>query len=340
MFAAFVKYCSLIALLFLLGCKHVASSPGESWQRYEFIQTQMGLPFRMVLYATNAVAAKEASDAAFARIKQLNDILSDYDSDSELSRLSHTSGQGKRILVGDDLWHVLEESQKYAEASQGAFDVTIGPVVNLWRYARLSKHLPDPEKLAKARRAVGYKNLKLYPKTHEAELLVPNMRLDAGALAKVYAIDEALKVLKQHQVSRALIAGSGDMAASDAPPGKPGWKIELSSLDETNTAPNGFVWLKNGGLATSGDRFQKLEIDGKRYSHIVDPRTGIGLTDHSLVTVIAPDAVTANGLSTSVSVLGPDGLKLVEKTPGAAARLLRQPGDKVETFETRRFRAF
>ena len=310
-------------------------------QRYEFVQTQMGLPFRMVLYAPNQSIATDASDAAFARIKQLNDILSDYDAESELSLLSRTSGHHKTVHVSDDLWQVLAQSQKYARLTDGAFDITIGPVVILWRYARQTHHLPNPEKLTKARLAVGYKNLRLETKTHSAELLVPNMRLDAGALAKVYAVDEALKVLKQHQVNSALIAGSGDMAASDPPPGKPGWKIELSALAETNTTANGFVWLKNAGLATSGDRFQKLEIDGKRYSHIVDPRTGIGLTDHSLVTVIAPDAVTANGLSTSISVLGPElGLKLVEQTPGAAARMLCEPDGKTEAFESKRFRRF
>ena len=131
------------------------------------------------------------------------------------------------------------------------------------------------------------------------------------------------------------------MVAGDAPPGKRGWRIELAPLDVTNAPPARFVWLANAGLATSGDLFQHLEIDGKRYSHIVDPHTGIGLTDHSLVTVIAPDGITADGLSTAISVLGPDaGARLAEKTRGAAVHIVRMPGDRIEMIESSRFKRF
>jgi thiamine biosynthesis lipoprotein len=129
------------------------------------------------------------------------------------------------------------------------------------------------------------------------------------------------------------------MTASDAPPGLPGWRIEVAPLDAPDAPPREVVYLKNRSIATSGDAFQRVEIDGKRYSHIVDPRTGLGLTDHGLVTVIADDGMTANGLSTSVSVLGPErGLKLVEETPGAAARVVRRPANKIEHIESSRWK--
>jgi len=214
--------------------------------------------------------------------------------------------------------------------------VTVGPVVNLWRYARRVKRLPDPVKLEKARKAVGYQKMLLNTNDHTVELLVPDMRLDVGGIGKGYALNEAMKVLKTNGISRGLVSGGGDMSVSGPPPGKDGWKIELSRI-ETN-APKQFVLIKNCGLATSGDMFQRLEIDGKRYSHIVDPRTGIGLTDHSLVTVIAPDSMTADAVSKPVSVLGPErGLQFVESIAGAAVRILRKPKDKVEVALSHNF---
>jgi thiamine biosynthesis lipoprotein len=128
------------------------------------------------------------------------------------------------------------------------------------------------------------------------------------------------------------------MAVSQPPPDKKGWRIEVAPLDATNAPPKRFVLLSNVAIATSGDVFQRLEIDGKRYSHIVDPWTGIGLTDHSLVTVIARNCMTADSLATAVSVLGSSkGLKLVAQTPGAAAHIVRKPGKTIEELESRNF---
>jgi thiamine biosynthesis lipoprotein len=131
------------------------------------------------------------------------------------------------------------------------------------------------------------------------------------------------------------------MMAGEAPPGRKGWHIELAPLDATNAPPAEFVWLRNAALCTSSDLFQHLEIDGKRYSHIVDPRTGLGLTDRSLVTVIAPTSAMADALATAVSVLGPEqGLTLIESTSGTAARVVRKPGDEIQVVHSRRFDRF
>jgi thiamine biosynthesis lipoprotein len=309
--------------------------------RYEFTQAQMGLPFRIVLYAPDKQSGEAAATAAFARIQRLNDSLSDYDTDSELSRLSRTAGSGHAVEVSDDLWRVLKRSQELAERSGGAFDVTVGPCVSLWRKARREKKLPDPDRLAEARKAVGYRFLKLDSWRHAAKLLVPGMKLDLGAIAKGYAADEALAVLRERGITRALVAAGGDMALGDPPPGKKGWRIEVAPLDAPDAPGATFVSVANTGLATSGDAFQRLDIDGVRYSHIVDPRTGVGLTDHSLVTVIARDGMTADALATAVSVLGPQaGLKLVAGTRGAAAHIVRKPGERLEVFESSRFRQF
>ena len=258
-----------------------------------------------------------------------------------MSKLSRTSGQGKEVAVSDDLWKVLRRAQDLAERSDGAFDVTVGPCVNLWRKARREKKMPDPALLEKVRQAVGYSHVRLNPKRQSVQLLVPDMRLDLGGIAKGYAVDEALKVLRALGISAALVAGGGDMVVGDPPPGKKGWRVELAPLDAPNAPPARFVRLSHGAIATSGDLFQKLEIDGKRFSHIVDPRTGIGLTDHSLVSVIATDCITADSLTKVVSVLGPEkGIRFIEEIPKAAARMVRQPDKKVEVYESARFAGF
>jgi thiamine biosynthesis lipoprotein len=164
------------------------------------------------------------------------------------------------------------------------------------------------------------------------------MRLDVAAIAKGYAIDAAIKVLRDQGITHALVGGSGDMMAGDPPPGQPGWRIEVAPLDTTETTPSDIALLKNSAIATSGDMFQHVEINGVRYSHIVDPHTGVGLTDHSLVTVLGPDCTTADALGTAVSALGPKrGLELIEETPGLAVRIVRKPADKIEVRYSQRW---
>jgi thiamine biosynthesis lipoprotein len=337
-FVLFVAFCVVL----LCSCAHLKSTaPDTPLGRYEFTQPQMGVAFRMVLYAPNEAKAESAAAAAFNRIKELNAIMSDYETDSELSRLSRTSGQGIEVALSPDLFAILERSQALAQRSGGAFDVTVGPCVNLWRRARRVRQSPDATRLAEARKAVGYRNLQLSPKTRTARLLVPGMRLDLGGIAKGYAVDEALKVLRVQGVERALVGGDGDIAVSEPPPGKTGWRIGIATLDVPNAPTNRYVLLQHAAISTSGDLSQRLEIGGVRYSHIVDPHTGIGMTDHSLVTVIARDSTTADSLATAVSVLGPEkGLKLIEKTPGAAARIVRRPGEKIESYESAGFKKF
>src|SRR4051812_40410102 len=289
----------------------------------------MGVEFRILLYADSKEVADTAAEAAFGRIKQLNDIMSDYDAETELSQLSRTSGQGKKVRVSDDLWRVLERADALSRESNGSFDVTVGPCVQLWRKARREHKMPDPLKLEQARQAIGYKKMRLFPKEQSVELLVPNMRLDLGGIAKGYAVDAALRVLKDKGIKSVLIEGGGDFAVSAAPPGKKGWRIQVTPLDISNAPPARFLLLKNAAISTSGDLYQRLEIDGVRYSHIVDPHTGIGLTDHSLVNIIAPDSMTADSLTKVVSVLGPTkGLKFARKYRGVEVRIMRKPGEK------------
>lgn len=329
----------LVASLPFLGIVGCASRPphGTPLERFEFTQPQMGVPFRFVLYAASESSAQTAANAAFQRVAELNRILSDYDPDSELNQVCHKTPPGQAASVSPDLWFMLDRSVALSRRSDGAFDATIGPVVHLWRRARRRAELPPADLLAEARARVGWNHLQLDARHRTVTFLRPDMRLDLGGIAKGYAADEALSVLRRHGITQALVAAAGDVTAADPPPEKAGWRVEIGAADVTNAPPPRIVWLRNASASTSGDIFQRLEIEGRRYSHIVDPRTGIGLTDHSLVTILARDGTTADSLATAVSVLGPEkGVELVDRTPGAAALILRAEGGRIETRESRR----
>src|SRR5262249_28184538 len=153
--------------------------------------------------------------------------------------------------------------------------------------ARRTHELPDAKELSRARALVGYQNLRLDAKARTVQLLKPGMQLDLGGIAKGYSADEALAVLRKNGITRALVAAGGDIAVGDAPPDVDGWKIGIAPLEDPDKKPTRYLILQNAAMSTSGDAEQYVEISGKRYSHIVDPRTGIGLVGRQSVTVVA-----------------------------------------------------
>jgi thiamine biosynthesis lipoprotein len=309
---------------------------GPALRRFEFTEPHMGTAFTLILYSGDDPTASRASRAAFDRIKALDRTLTDYDPDSELMRLCARAG-GPPVAVSPDLFEVLSRSKALYERSGGAFDVSIAPVVRLWRRARRDRVKPDPDLLAKALALVGSDAILLDPLKKTVELKRPGMKLDVGGIAKGYASEEAIKVLKREGIASALVAGSGDIVVSGPPPGRPGWSIAVAPLGpagEGGSSPT--IVLRDAAVSTSGDAEQFVEIDGVRYSHIVDPKTGLGLTERRSVTVIAPEGITADGLDTAACVLGPDkGLALIESTPGAAGLFVRITKDGQEVRESK-----
>lgn len=336
-----ISFMTGVALLCSIGlaCRSVNIEPNAQLQRFEFEEPQMGVPFKIVLYAENQKIAEEAADAAFRRIAELNAIMSDYETDSEISKLSRSSEEGSpEVALSADLWAVLDPSQKLAKDSAGAFDVTVGPCVGLWRKARREKQLPDAGRLELARSKVGYENLQLDPKNRTARLAKRGMRLDVGGIAKGYASDEALRLLRTRGIHRALVAASGDLALGDSPPGAPGWRVEISGYDRSGGPAASRAFLSNCGISTSGDLFQRVEIDGVRYSHILNPFTCVGMTNHALATVIAPRDTTADALATTMTILEPgEALKLAAKYK-AAVRIIQMEGERPMVYENERFR--
>ena len=326
------------------GCRGIPTTtrPPEP-VRCEYRQTHMGMPFRIVLYATDQAAGDAAATAAFHRIAELNRILSDYEADSELSRLSRTAGSGAVVPLGADLARVLQRAQEISRLSDGAFDVTVGPLVDVWKRARRQRLLPEPARVDAARAATGWRHLVLGRDAAgrtTATLRVPAMRLDLGGIAKGYALDEATRVLKARGIRCSMVSGGGDLFAAGAPPGQPGWKIEIGQLDVTNAPAGRVVWLKDRALVTSGDRFQRVELGGVRYSHLVDPRTGWALTHPSQVTLIGREAMTTDALSKVVSVLGPEaGFVRIGRNP-VEAFVMHAPKGPVEVSETPGWRRY
>lgn len=310
---------------------------GAELERFDYRETHMGVPMRLRLYASDEHAANMGARAAFDRISELEDVMSDYDGDSELMRLCRTSGPGRPVKVSDDLFRVLRAAAAISEQSAGAFDVTVGPVVKLWRRARKLRELPRADRLDRARALVDYRLVSLDETRQTVELGRDGMRLDLGGIAKGDAADQALRVLRSHGISRAMIDAGGDIVVGSPPPGQSGWRIGIAPLSAPDADPSRFLLLRDCSVATSGDAFQFVEIEGKRYSHIVDPHTGLGLTRRSSVTVIARDGMTADSLASAVSVLGPErGLALIERSCGAAGVVVTLEKGKPRALESRR----
>jgi thiamine biosynthesis lipoprotein len=303
----------LLAVL-LPGC----ATDEASLNRFEYRQIIMGVEAGITLYSTDPARAREAAREAFGRMIELDAVMSDYREDSELSRLCRQPA-GRPIPVSADLFGVLERSLVFASATDGAFDPTVGRLSQLWRVARRNGRLPDPGAIGRARATTGWWLLELDEQARTATRVRDGTALDLGGIGKGYAADAALSTLRGMGAPRALIDLGGDLVAGDPPPGRDAWMVAIDS--GMAGADQRRVRLANAAIATSGDAEQFLEIDGVRYAHIIDPRTGCAVRNASTVTVIATDATTADALASALSVLGPvQGLDVLDGFPDAEAR--------------------
>jgi thiamine biosynthesis lipoprotein len=245
---------------------------------------------------------------------------------------------GEPTRVSPELFYIINESQRVARETGGAFDITVGPYVHAWRIARKTNVLPSAEELARLRQRIGYEKLRLDARSQSVTLLVPNMELDLGGIGKGYAADEALAVMRRKGITRALVAASGDIAIGDAPPGKAGWKVGIQSMDGDPDELYRTVILHNAGISTSGDTEQNVQIDGVRYSHIIDPTTGLGLTNRIQDTIIGPNATITDGLDTPIGIMGVKrGLALIDSHPELAAIIVTKDAEGRHVFASRQF---
>jgi FAD:protein FMN transferase len=271
--------------------------------RHEYAQVHMGLLVRLVLHARDEPDARRAAGVAFSRIAALDAMMSDYRPDSELNQLSRTAGRSRWVTPSPELFDVLARAVELARLSDGTFDPTVGPLARLWREARERGILPDPRRLAAAKARVGWRHVRLEPRREAVRLGVEGMRLDLGGIAKGWILQDAARVLVEQGVTSLLVEAGGDIVVGAAPPGQPGWRIDVPGAEPAFAARA--ARLTHAALATSGSSAQFVEIDGVRYAHIVDPRTGLGLTGDVTAYVIAPHGATADALATALAIAGP-----------------------------------
>lgn len=311
---------ALLLCLTIVGAAGCGAGPGGGLARFSYTQIHMGVETKVILYAPDERSARDAAGAAFARIAVLDGVMSDYRQDSEIMQLC-AGPAGVWTPVSGDLFRVLTRAREISERTGGAFDCTVGPLSVLWREARRNRLLPAASDMEVARRSVGWRLVELEARTESVRLGTVGMRIDLGGIGKGFAADEALSAIRGRGISCCLIALAGDIRAGDPPPGQSAWRVAVET--GYGSGPHPTVELVNAGVSTSGDTEQFVEIGGDRYSHILDPSTGLGLTTRAAATVIAPASTDSDALASAVCVLGPDrAAAVLSKAQGVGVRMI------------------
>jgi thiamine biosynthesis lipoprotein len=301
----------------------------QSLHRYTFDRGLFGTEFRQIFYAPDDSTAQRIRRTIDARMDSLNVVMSDYLDGSEINRLSATAGSGQWVNVSPVLFDVISRAVSIAKTSDGLFDPTIGPLSQLWRRAVRRQSFPTKSELRKAHRLVDYRFIGLRS-PNSIRLKKTGIRLDVGGIGQGYAIDEGLKVFGQLGVKSALLDIGGDILVSGPPPGERGWRILIGATTDTTT-----LILRNVGITTSGATHRFLDHNGKRYSHLMNPRTGLGLLHHAQTTVLAPDGTHADALTKVFSVAGiRKSKRLIKRFPGVTVWITEEKNGKLKKWSS------
>lgn len=321
-----------ICLMFLI----IKSLSGFSQtKKYTFSEPKMGSPFNITLYTDDSANVKRIATKAYQIVDSLNLIYSDYLPHSELNRLSAMAGKDTTVKVSESMWDILQKSSVASQKSKGAYDITVGAVVKLWRTIRKEKVLPTKKVLKKATQSVGYQFIILDSARHTAKILRPNTQLDLGGIAKGYIAQAVVDFCKLSGIQKVLVDAGGDLAMSGS-----GWKVGIT-IPNSEELMESYLVLDNQAVATSGNMYQMVEMNGKRYSHIVNPQTGLGVTHQRNVTVIAPDGATADWLATACSVLSvKKSLKLIRTMPNCEVLIAEVQKGKLKKWQSAGFEQY
>ncbi len=334
-------YRKSIYLLFLFVLLFSQKGMGQNLRRFSYSEPAMGTVMHMVFYATDSVTAQHAAKAAFGKVASLNVVFSDYDNGSELSQLCNKYEVGRSVKVSAALFDILHNAKEISRVTHGRFDVTVGPFTKLWRRAKNEHKLPTKYELSLAKGIVGYKNICLNANNKTMAFKKKGMQIDLGAIAKGYTADEVLKVLESYSISRVLVDFGGDITTSNPPPNKKGWQVAVRYNNHAGKQVSEVMSICNTAIATSGDLYQKLAIDGKTYSHIIDPSTGLGLTKSVQVTVIASSGMLADAYASAFSVMcKKDVKKLLRKNKNLQAMIVSSAHDSTEVWKSASFDKF
>ncbi len=318
----------------------ICFATSAQYKKYSFQQPKMGSPFNIIIYGLDSAKAENAALATFRMIDTLNEIYSDYLPDSELNMLCATSGTGKWVKVSEPLFTILKKACRSGNISSGSFDVTMSPVIRLWRTARREKRLPDKDSLIAAKKRVSYKYISLDSAQKSIRLEKAGMQLDLGGIAKGETAQRAYVRLCELGYPYSLLDAGGDIVAGNVPPQVEGWKVAIN-LPETEELMNQQLLLRNKAVTTSGDLYQYLELNGVRYSHIIDPATGWALTNSRNVTVIADNGTDADWLTKACSILPINkALKLIKKFPSAEVQIAILENNKPRFYRSPGFLSY
>lgn len=292
----------------------------------------MGTLAEVTAVAADQTTARAAVEAAYAAFEQVNSLMSDYRDDTEISRLNALPA-GESFVVSPETFFVLQRSAEVSQASGGAFDVTCRPLVSLWKQAGKDNRLPDQAALSNTVAVVGWDNLKLDPQSRRVTKGVAGMQIDVGAIAKGYALDLAAERMKAAGATCALIDVGGDLVAVGTQANGGPWRIGVQHPFQSGLIIK--LALTDCAVATSGNQQRFNLIEGRRYSHIVDPRTGRPVQQAPSVTVIAPDGITADTWATVFSVLSvQEGLAKAKELPGIEVLWIWGDADQPQSAKT------
>jgi thiamine biosynthesis lipoprotein len=289
----------------------------------------MGTVYEIAVYDQQPERASAAIDKAFAEIVRLDAMLSNYKSDSELSRLNR-DGRFHVVKVPPDLYRVIEESVKYSKLSGGKFDITVAPLVDMWKAALRGARVASEEEQEKLLECVGYKKIALIP-PDEVEFHSPCMRIDVGSIGKGYAVDRAVEMLRANGIKNALVdAGQSSIYGMGAPPGKSAWEIHLC---DPSKRVDPTVLLSENSVSTSEQTPASL-LGNETAGHIIDPDNGKPLKTKYALSIAAKTGTASDALSTALLLVGPEKGKAMVKGMADAAAIWVAADGETETVTT------
>lgn len=321
----------IILAIFLIVTSFFSIRPRQLVKSDSGYRLVMGTFARVAAVAPDPNTARKSIQAAFTQINKVDELMSDYKSDSEISRVNKDAFN-QPVNVSRETFKVLQKSIEFSTLSGGAFDITIGPLVDLWHQAAEANSIPTRNQLEQARTKVGCEKLILDANDQTVKFAVEGMRIDLGGIAKGYAIDKAVQVMQNCGAIGGLVDIGGDIRCFGASTrGKKNWLIGVQDPNKAKQTfdtgePLLILQLTDAAVATSGGYRRFVQIQGKKYSHIINRNTGKSAQDLSSVTIIAKKAINADALATAVSVMGPHkGTALIEKIPQTEAILITSP---------------
>lgn len=285
----------------------------------------MGSRFDITIVAKDSATAEMHIDEAVAEISRIENLISDWKPDSQVSEVSRQSGI-KPVKVDREVFELTQRAVAFSEMTGGAFDISFAAMEKIWKFDGSMSQMPKPEEVKKSIAKVGYKNIVSDSVDSTIFLKLEGMKIGFGSIGKGYAADKARQLMKAKGVQAGIINASGDIAAWGRQPDGTDWSVGITNPFDTN-AFVGILPLNNGAVTTSGTYEKFIEIDGRRYSHIINPATGYPSAGVVSVTVFGESAEMANAFSTSIIVLGKKaGLQLINQYPGYSCVIITDKG--------------